>query len=75
MIAFLSRFWLDAQHTDLNEEIQQKQAVIEATQNFESEFKDTQKRLSIFSKLATNDSPISNNLKAETSSSGRYKAP
>ena len=29
MIAFLSRFWLDAQNTDLSEEIEQKKEEIE----------------------------------------------
>jgi len=51
MVAFLSRFWLDAQNSDLNEQIQQKQAVLVASQNFENEFNLTQKRLKIFSDL------------------------
>ena len=51
MIAFLSRFWLDAQNTDLNDKISQKQAVLAASQDFETRFKDTQKRLKIFSEL------------------------
>ncbi|OGM21754.1 hypothetical protein A2714_02665 [Candidatus Woesebacteria bacterium RIFCSPHIGHO2_01_FULL_38_9] len=49
MIAFLSRFWLDAQNADLNEEIEEKKAVLMASANQEKEFRDTQKRLSIFS--------------------------
>lgn len=53
MIAFLSRFWLDAQNTDLNEEIKQKQAVLSSYTNFEREWKDTQKRLKIFSTLVS----------------------
>jgi len=51
MIAFLSRFWLDAQNTDLTEELDQKQAVLAASLNFEREFKNTQKRLKIYSDL------------------------
>jgi Tfp pilus assembly protein PilN len=51
MAAFLSRFWLDAQNSDLNEKIQQKQAVLSASQNFEQEFNATQKRLKVFSSL------------------------
>jgi len=51
MVAFLSRFWLDAQNTDLTEQMQQKQAVIAASLDFEKEFKDTQKRLKVFSDL------------------------
>src|SRR3989304_5055627 len=51
MIAFLSRFWLDAQNTDLTEELQQKQAVLSASKAFDAEFKDTQKRLKVFTDL------------------------
>src|SRR3989337_1668594 len=51
MIAFLSRFWLDAQNTDLTEELQQKQAVLSASKAFDAEFKDTQKRLKDFTDL------------------------
>jgi Tfp pilus assembly protein PilN len=54
MIAFLSRFWLDAQNTDLNDEIRQKRAVLEATQNFQDEFEESQKLLSIFGKFSEN---------------------
>jgi len=53
MIAFLSRFWLDAQNSDLNEQIQQKQAVLSASLNFERQFKLTQKRLNIFNILTS----------------------
>jgi Tfp pilus assembly protein PilN len=62
MIAFLSRFWLDAQNTDLNEELDQKKAILSASQDFEHQFKDTQKRLRIFdaiTKDATQTSYIS----------------
>lgn len=64
MIAFLSRFWLDAQNTDLNEEIEQKLAVISATENFEAQFKDTQKRIQLFSELTANKGSASNSLSA-----------
>ncbi len=67
MIAFLSRFWLDAQNTDLNEEIQQKQAILIASSTFENEFKDTQKRLNIFSEFSVNQGKISQSLKTITS--------
>jgi len=53
MIAFLSRFWLDAQNTDLNEELAQKKAILLASQDFERQFKDTQKRLKIFNEIST----------------------
>lgn len=53
MVAFLSRFWLDARSTDLTEEINQKRAVLAASSNFEKEFKSTQNKLEIFSALAS----------------------
>ena len=53
MIAFLSRFWLDAQNTDLTEDLERKQAVLASSLNFEKEFKDTQKRLKIYSDLTS----------------------
>lgn len=53
MVAFLSRFWLDAQNTDLTEDLERKQAVLSSSLNFEKEFKDTQKRLKIYSDLTS----------------------
>jgi len=55
MLAFLSRFWLDAQNTDLTELIKQKQAVLAASLPFENQFKDTQARLNIFSEFSANE--------------------
>lgn len=49
MIAFLSRFWFDAQNSDLNEKILHKQAALSALIDFERKFKDVQKRLAIYS--------------------------
>jgi Tfp pilus assembly protein PilN len=54
MVAFLSRFWLDAQNTDLNDEIENKTAILTASQDFEKEFRETQNRLKIFSELTKN---------------------
>lgn len=51
MIAFLSRFWLDARATDLDDEIDQKKAIITAQSDFEGEFKGLQTKLAIFSSL------------------------
>lgn len=51
MIAFFSRFALDAKNTDLNELLQQKQAVIASSSELEKEFRDVQKRIEIFSSL------------------------
>lgn len=45
MIAFLSRFWLDAQNTDLTEEIDLKKSILSSYQTFEDEFKKTQSQI------------------------------
>jgi len=50
ILAFLSRFKFDRELTDLHEDIKQKQTVVEASQDFEQEFRLLQKRL-----LALND--------------------
>lgn len=67
MGAFLSRFWLDARVSDLNDEITQKRAVIETTSKFEEDFKSAQKRLGIFSALASEEAAASSTLEAITS--------
>ena len=64
MVAFLSRFWLDAENTDLSEELAQKQAVLAASQGFERKFKKTQAQLAIFSELTTQEELYSNSLNA-----------
>lgn len=51
MAAFLSRFWLDARNSDLNDAISIKSAQIEAQMDFENRFRNIQKRLSIFKTL------------------------
>ena len=55
MVAFLSRFWFDAQNSELNEEIQQKQAVLSASLDFETRFRDAQKRLTILSAITSDE--------------------
>ncbi len=55
MIAFLSRFWLDAKNTDLNDKIKEKSAVIRALSNFEKEFETTQNKLKVFSQITKNE--------------------
>lgn len=52
MIAFLSRFWLDAKNSDLNDEIMAKQALISASRSFEKEFNLTKEKLAILSSLS-----------------------
>lgn len=50
--AFLSRFWFDRQLTDLIEQNNSKRAQVEASQNFENEFKSVQKRLAAVKQIA-----------------------
>ncbi len=46
LLAFISRFSLDRKLTDLNEEVSQKQAIIDANHDFETEFRTLQDKLS-----------------------------
>lgn len=48
MIAFLSRFWLDAQNSDLNDQLIQKQSLLEASLEFEDKLADVQKRIEAY---------------------------
>lgn len=59
MIAFLSRFYFDAQNSDLNEEIDHKQAVLSAARDFEGKYKDVQNRLRLFSAIISEETPYS----------------
>lgn len=54
LLAFISRFSLDRKITDLKEEIEQKQLVIEANVDFENEFRHIQKRVEHIASLWTN---------------------
>ena len=47
MSAFLSRFWLDARNSDLNEELEMGEVQVDAYEEVESEFRSIQKKLSI----------------------------
>lgn len=49
--AFLSRFYLDRKNADLSEIIRQQQAVLASVKDFELEFINTQKRLSLIRNL------------------------
>lgn len=51
ILAFLSRFKLDRDLTNLYEDIKQKQAIIESASGFEDEFRFLQKRLTIINEL------------------------
>lgn len=57
MAAFLSRFWLDAQNSDLNDSIKIKAAQISAQSDFEKQFRSLQNKLSIFKALADATQP------------------
>lgn len=54
MGAFLSRFWLDAQNSDLNDAIRVKNAQISAQSEFETEFRGLQSKLRIVKGLSNN---------------------
>jgi Tfp pilus assembly protein PilN len=51
ILAFLSRFKLDRDLTNLYEEIEQKQAIIESASDLENDFRFLQKRLAIIKAL------------------------
>lgn len=51
ILAFLSRFKLDRDLTDLHEEIKEKQAIVESVSDFEDEFRFLQKRLATIERL------------------------
>jgi Tfp pilus assembly protein PilN len=55
ILAFLSRFFLDAENADLSEQIEQKQAIIASSSEFEKTFRLTQKKLEIFSQITAQD--------------------
>lgn len=52
MAAFLSRFWFDAQNSDLSNSIKVASAQITAQSDFEKEFRGVQQKLSIFKQIA-----------------------
>lgn len=60
VLGFLSRFWLDARITDLNDEMKQKEAVLKSFSQFENEYKTLQHKLAIFSSFTSSDKPIFN---------------
>jgi len=66
MGAFLSRFWLDAKNSDLNELIEVKSAQISSQSDFEKEFRNLQKRVEVFKKMSA-DKKFSEILAAITS--------
>jgi Tfp pilus assembly protein PilN len=57
MAAFLSRFWLDAQNSDLNDAIKVKSAQITAQTSVEKEFRAVQSKVNIFKEIQTGAKP------------------
>lgn len=57
MGAFLSRFWLDAQNSVLNDQIKVKSAQIKAQGTLEKNFRSVQQKLSIFKSLDQLEKP------------------
>lgn len=53
ILAFLSRFWLDRQLTDLNEANAGKKRQIEAAAKFEADFRKAQDQLTLYKKLTS----------------------
>ncbi len=59
MIAFLSRFWLDAKSSDLIDAINQKKAVVASYATFENDFRDAQQKIIIFNNFANENEKTS----------------
>ena len=64
LLAFISRFSLDRKLTDLNDEVSQKQAIIDANQEFETNFRTLQGKLAKAQTLLTMPPTTSNALNA-----------
>jgi len=60
--AFLSRFYLDRVLTDLNEELNQKQSVIESFSDLENRVETTQQRINLVKKLLAGQMNINQQL-------------
>lgn len=58
MIAFLSRFWLDAQSADLINAINQKKSVIASYSGFEKQFRSVQDKLKIFNSFNSSNQKV-----------------
>jgi Tfp pilus assembly protein PilN len=62
LLAFISRFSLDRKLTDLREEINQKKIILQANQQFENEFRATQKRLDTVRSFLNNQTQTGDSL-------------
>lgn len=55
MVAFLSRFWLDAQNTDLSELINDRKLALEANIDFEKQFRTLQVKTEAYKNILKNN--------------------
>lgn len=58
VLAFLSRFWLDSSVADLSEEIDRRKTIIQASSQFENEFKTTQSKINQVKTITNLPSPV-----------------
>jgi len=58
LLAFISRFSLDRKLTDLNDEISQKQDIIQANADFEQQFRNVQSQLTKIKELSGKPNPM-----------------
>lgn len=66
--AFISRFWLDRQNSDLSESLRQQKAILESTADFEKEYSLLQSRLNYIETSYHNQPNYLQHIKALTSS-------
>ncbi|MFA5894917.1 MAG: hypothetical protein WC851_04025 [Candidatus Shapirobacteria bacterium] len=52
--AFLSRFWLDRTNSDLSEIVRQQKAILDSTSDFEVQYAQLQKKLTVIKKFYSN---------------------
>lgn len=64
IVAFLSRFWLDRQLTNLNDANAAKKNQIQASLNFEKEFRNVQERLQALRKVSNNQAQMAATIQA-----------
>jgi len=63
---FITRFWLDVEHSDLNDEIKQKTQLIESYNSLETNFKKAQAKLLLFKAMDDQDNRNSDLIAALT---------
>lgn len=66
--AFISRFWLDRQNSDLSESIRQQKAILESTSEFEKEYISLQSRLKYIDRHYRDQTDYVGNIKNVVSS-------